>query len=457
MPRKQIDRQTAARVPDAEQPYPVPDNWAWVELQTCFAIVSEKIDPQIDHVLPYVGLEHIKKGAGLLALGQSDEVKSTKTAFKKNDVLYGKLRPYLDKHFVADIDGICSTDILVLRANQHSSAPFLNYYFSVPCVIQYAIEHSHGIHLPRVSPKDIGKMPLPLPPLAEQRRIVATLDSLLGKLRAARDLLDAARDSFALRRAAILHKAFSGQLTAAWRKEHLDLARPEFEECQEQPYKLPETWKWVNWEHLLANKKHSLKRGPFGSAIKKIFFVPQGYKVYEQQNAIYNDFSLGTYYINDEKYQELIGFKVEPGDLIVSCSGTIGKIAEVPQNAPAGIINQALLKITLDPQKVMTPFFLNLFESLDFQNRMLSHTHGSAIRNISSVGDLKRLGIPLPQIEEQREIVRRLDALLTHEAEAAALLDMDEHLDLLEQSILARAFRGELGTRDPADAPAVVE
>ena len=78
-----------------------------------------------------------------------------------------------------------------------------------------------------------------MPPLAEQRRIVAKLDSLLGKLRAARDLIDAARESFALRRAAILHKAFSGHLTAEWRKEHPDLARPEFEECQEQPYKIP--------------------------------------------------------------------------------------------------------------------------------------------------------------------------------------------------------------------------
>ena len=99
---------------------------------------------------------------------------------------------------------------------------------------------------------------------------------------------------------------------------------------------------------------------------------------------------------------------------------------------------------------------LDVFESLDFQHRISSNTRGNAIRNISSVGDLKRLGVPLPPLEEQHEIVRRLDALLTHEAEAAALLDMDEQFDLLEQSILARAFRSELGTRDPADAPAVI-
>ena len=85
---------------------------------------------------------------------------------------------------------------------------------------------------------------------------------------------------------------------------------------------------------------------------------------------------------------------------------------------------------------------------------ILKLAYGGAQPNINA--DLiEGLPLPLAPLEEQREIVRRLDALLTHEAEAAALLDMDERLDLLEQSILARAFRSELGTRDPADAPAL--
>ena len=454
MPRKQIDRQTAARVPDAEQPYPVPDNWAWVELQTCFAIVSEKIDPQIDHVLPYVGLEHIKKGAGLLALGQSDEVKSTKTAFKKNDVLYGKLRPYLDKHFVADIDGICSTDILVLRANQHSSAPFLNYYFSVPCVIQYAIEHSHGIHLPRVSPKDIGKMPLPLPPLAEQRRIVAKLDALLGKLRAARDLLDAARDSFALRRAAILHKAFSGQLTAAWRKEHPDLTRPDFEECQEQPYKLPETWKWIRLEELcvLITKGSSPKwQGiDYTDDPNQVLFITSenvrnGYLVLEEKQKF---LKLG---FNDIQKRSIL----EKGDVLLNIVGaSIGRAAIFDLDHLANI-NQAVSLIRLRDKQFNV--YVNDYLNSSVAQQYYSENKVDVARANLSLKDVANIPLPLPPIEEEREIVRRLDALLTHEAEAAALLDMDERLDLLEQSILARAFRGELGTRDPADAPAVVE
>ena len=432
MPQKQPDRQTAARVPDAEQPYPVPDNWAWVELQTCFAIVSEKIDPQIDHVLPYVGLEHIKKGAGLLALGQSDEVKSTKTAFKKNDVLYGKLRPYLDKHFVADIDGICSTDILVLRANQHSSAPFLNYYFSVPCVIQYAIEHSHGIHLPRVSPKDIGKMPLPLPPLAEQRRIVAKLDALLGKLRAARDLLDAARDSFALRRAAILHKAFSGQLTAAWRAEH--------------------------------NKLHDWATLPLGRLCQTIQY---GYTESASQDAIGPKF-LRITDIQDHQVDwetvpfcqiaphDLEKYRLRSYDIVVARTGATTGKSFLINDPPEAVFASYLIRLTIDSATAMPQFVWYAMQTVDYWIQITENKCGLAQPGVNG-RKLAGIRFPVPPIEEQREIVRRLDALLTHEAEAAALLDMDERLDLLEQSILARAFRGELGTRDPADAPAVVE
>ena len=446
MPRKQIDRQTAARVPDAEQPYPVPDNWAWVELQTCFAIVSEKIDPQIDHVLPYVGLEHIKKGAGLLALGQSDEVKSTKTAFKKNDVLYGKLRPYLDKHFVADIDGICSTDILVLRANQHSSAPFLNYYFSVPCVIQYAIEHSHGIHLPRVSPKDIGKMPLPLPPLAEQRRIVAKLDALLGKLRAARDLLDAARDSFALRRAAILHKAFSGQLTAAWRKEHPDLARPEFEECQEQRYSIPENWVWVTMgdiSKIIGGGTPSTLVDEYYEHGEIPWITPADLSNYQ---SIF--IQRGRRNITQTGLEHSSAQLIKKGAILLSSRAPIGYVA-IAENELC--TNQGFK--SFEPSSALDSIYGYWY--LKSSTALLESMGSGTTFNEISKKKVAKIPLPLAPIEEQREIVRRLDALLTHEAEAAALLDMDERLDLLEQSILARAFRGELGTRDPADAPAL--
>src|SRR3989344_443217 len=105
-------------------------------------------------------------------------------------------------------------------------------------------------------------------------------------------------------------------------------------------------------KEVVANDRHSLKRGPFGGSLKKEIFVKDGYKVYEQQHAIKNNFDLGEYYITKEKYEDMLPFAVKEGDILVSCSGTIGKIAIAPKDVKHGIINQALLKITVDRNKI---------------------------------------------------------------------------------------------------------
>jgi type I restriction enzyme, S subunit len=110
-----------------------------------------------------------------------------------------------------------------------------------------------------------------------------------------------------------------------------------------------------------APTPNSIRRGPFGSAIKKEFFVPKGYKVYEQQNAIYDDCELGDYFIDERKFKELKSFEVAPGDIIISCSGTVGRIAILPPWAKKGVINQALLKLTLNDKLILPKYFLFLF------------------------------------------------------------------------------------------------
>jgi type I restriction enzyme, S subunit len=116
-----------------------------------------------------------------------------------------------------------------------------------------------------------------------------------------------------------------------------------------------------------ATVKGGLVRGPFGGALKKEFFIERGYKVYEQRNAIYATVEKGDYFIDLIKYKELERFHVRSGDLIVSCSGTIGCIYQIPVGAPEGVINQALLKITLNDERVNDAFFLAVFRSESFQ------------------------------------------------------------------------------------------
>jgi|TARA_R100000501_G_C2629154_1_gene123690 type I restriction enzyme S subunit len=190
---------------------------------------------------------------------------------------------------------------------------------------------------------------------------------------------------------------------------------------------------------IVKKEKTSIKRGPFGSALKKSFFVEKGYKVYEQKNAIKDDFSLGHYYINKEKFEELKGFEVKPGDIIISCSGTIGKISVAPDNIEKGIINQALLKISLNNDVIITPYFRFWFENYVLQGELESI--GAAIKNIVSVKELKQIPIPLPSLPEQKRIVVKLDSLFQKIDQAIGLLEKNiAHTVALMGSVLDEEF-----------------
>ncbi|WP_418637133.1 restriction endonuclease subunit S [Winogradskyella sp.] len=149
-------------------------------------------------------------------------------------------------------------------------------------------------------------------------------------------------------------------------------------------------------------------RGPFGGSLKKSCFKETGIAVYEQQHAIYNQFSDIRYFISDEKFEEMQRFELKSGDLIMSCSGTMGKVAIVPHNIKKGIINQALLKLT--PSTNLNIEYLKYWmNSPDFIKRIEENTVGAAIKNVASVKILKQIPIPIPSLQEQQQIVTLLD------------------------------------------------
>lgn len=156
---------------------------------------------------------------------------------------------------------------------------------------------------------------------------------------------------------------------------------------------------------------NSIVRGPFGSALKKEFFVDKNnntYKVYEQKNAINGDWKLGTYYIDNDKYNELKRFECLPGDIIMSCSGTIGKLYLLPEGVDKGIINQALLKFSVNEEKVLPQYFI------DYMRMHIGslETKGSGLQNLGSVSFIKNMSIPVPNINLQKEylnFVKQID------------------------------------------------
>ena len=214
---------------------------------------------------------------------------------------------------------------------------------------------------------------------------------------------------------------------------------------EEVPFEIPQGWEWCRLNDLALYRK-----GPFGSSLTKSMFVAkstQSIKVYEQKNAIQKDCTLGDYYISKEKFETMQSFVVKPNDIIVSCAGTIGETYLLPSDAPVGIINQALMRVTL--------FDLNMVEywQIYFAYMLLNEAQmkgsGSAIKNIPPFEYLKAVLVPIPPLSEQNRLVERYNILLSligkYELEANKLNCLNQKVyDKLKKSVLQEAIRGKL-------------
>lgn len=198
--------------------------------------------------------------------------------------------------------------------------------------------------------------------------------------------------------------------------------------------RIPKEWEVVKLEGVCLPKE-GMRRGPFGGAIKKEFFVEKGYQVYEQRNAIYDDFVSARYFIDEEKYEELKAFKIQANDFIISCSGTIGKIAKVPENYSKGIINQALLRLRLDRKKMCDDYFIQQFRDIPFQNKIIDAVQGGAMKNLVGMSEFRKTLVTLPPLPEQQKI-------------AEILGTVDDKIEVIEQQIIeTRALKRGLMQR----------
>ncbi|WP_253659239.1 restriction endonuclease subunit S [Vibrio splendidus] len=206
---------------------------------------------------------------------------------------------------------------------------------------------------------------------------------------------------------------------------------------------LPNNWKEVKWNDITGID--GFRRGPFGGNLKKSCFVDEGFAVYEQYAPINNDCSSFRYFITADKFEELSGFQVQGGDFLISCSGTMGKITCVPQQAPKGVINQALLRIRLQDKFIDSDYFLRLFKSPQVQSLVLNKSVGGAIQNLAAVKELKEIPLPIAPLAEQKRIVEKLDEVLAQVATIKARLDgIPALLKRFRQSVLASAVSGKL-------------
>ena len=250
-----------------------------------------------------------------------------------------------------------------------------------------------------------------VPPLEEQKRIVALLDAATARVT---------------------------ELTACYEKARTH-ANNLFASALRDALAPSDSWPVKRLGDLCL-----FVRGPFGGSLKKSVFVSTGHAVYEQQHAISGKFDKFRYFVSASKFQEMKRFEVFPGDILMSCSGTIGKTVIVPVGAPAGIINQALLKLSCS-EKLNNQYLCVWMRSIYFQEAVFASVVGVALQNVASVAILKNIPISLPPMEQQKQIVAQLDLMRSKTSEMVSAYDAKlQAAKDLRQSILEAAFAGDL-------------
>ncbi|WP_105628253.1 restriction endonuclease subunit S [Cronobacter malonaticus] len=359
--------------------------------------------------------------------------------FSKGSVAIAMYGATIGKTSILGIDATTNQACAVGSPIEGITSSIFLYYFLLNEKNAF-IKKGKGGAQPNISQAVIKEHPLSLPPYAEQKIIAEKLDTLLAQVDSIKALLECAFNKLEMFKRVVMDFAVKGDLTKEWRNKN---------EINE--------WKITHWENILLDKKDSFRRGPFGGALKKDIFVERGYKVYEQYCPINDDCSFSRYYITEEKFHEMNKFEVHAGDFLISGAGSIGKITLVPEGCEKGIINQALLRVRINNEIYDKRFFLTLFRSPMFQKVIIENSTGSAMQNLKSVKELKQIPVPLPCLSEQHEIVRRVEQLFAYaDTVEKQVNNALTRVNNLTQSILAKAFRGELTAQWRAENPDLI-
>jgi len=270
-------------------------------------------------------------------------------------------------------------------------------------------ELRRGSAQPHVYPSDIANLEIELPSIEKQQKTVEKLDGAFTEI----ELLEEIHSK--------RNKELIAGLFDTYRDSLLTSA------CVDSP-------------SVDFGKIGNFVRGPFGGSLKKSIFKQSGIAVYEQQHAIYDNFESFRYFIDDIKYQEMKRFEVKANDLIMSCSGTYGKIAIIPEGSPKGIINQALLKITPD-KGVRSQFIKHWMQSSLFQVELEKDIGGAALQNVPSVARMKSIKIRLPEEKIQIKTIKKLDEFQAEIKQIKAIQEgIKNNYVALRNSLLNSAF-----------------
>ena len=215
-----------------------------------------------------------------------------------------------------------------------------------------------------------------------------------------------------------------------------DLIKARFVEMFGDPVSNPKGWSMSLIEEVVSPEKNALKAGPFGSALKKEYYVESGYKIYGQEQVISGDPNYGDYYIDEERYKQLENCAVQAGDVLISLVGTYGKLLIMPEHFEPGIINPRLMKITFDKGKVNPYYFKHFFQSDSLKRSLADNTHGGTM-DILNLGIVRKLAMPLPPIELQNEFV---DFIKQVDKSKFAIKKIQDEAETLKEALMQEYF-----------------
>jgi type I restriction enzyme S subunit len=399
----------------------LPNSWKWVKLGEICELSSLKHTPDKEEILFYIGLEHIEKNTGrLLEHVGKEKIDTVKNKFEKGDLLYGKLRPYLNKVYLANQSGVCSTDILVFKLLDTCYGQYLYYLMLSRAFVNEMSNNTSGVNLPRVSTKFILNYPIALPSISIQQEIVSKIEELFSELDKGIENLRIAQQQLKTYRQSVLKWAFEGKLTNENVKQG----------------ELPNGWKWV----------------PFNEIFDVFVGSTPSRKVAEYWDGKINWISSGEVHFNtiNETKEKISQQGLDRSSCKVHPKGTVilAMIGEGKTRGQAAILNtdathnQNTAAIRVEKSNTNS-YLLYYFLVYSYENtRKIGSGNNQKALNKKII---EKILFPLSPINEQYKIVQEIERRLSVADKIEESITQSlQQAEALRQSILKKAFEGKL-------------
>ena len=429
-------------------PFDIPDNWTWIRFPNLVNFVlgktPERHNPKYwnDGKYPWFSIADMKDKRTVIETKEKVSERSLAENFNSclspAGTLIMSFKLTIGRVSILGVDAVHNEAIISIYPYLNKNNSIRDWlFYTLGLIVEY-VDQTDAIKGSTLNKEKMSTMLIPLPPLNEQNRIISKLliaEPLIADYDKLENKLSILEAEFPEKlKKSILQYAIEGKLVKQDPNDEpasvlLERIKAEKEKLiKEGKIKRDKNESYIyqgddknyyenlpqGWCICTLNDLATYKKGPFGSSLTKGMFVsestPNRVKVYEQKNAIQHDEKIGSYFISENKFKEMQSFEVNPLDFIVSCAGTIGEIFKLPLNASKGIINQALMKVTLINESISDYFEIIFYDAL---HKLSEKSKGTAIKNIAPFEILKPALIQLPPLDEQQRILEKLNIIAT--------------------------------------------